>query len=96
MSNNEENQISTSGVYKPSVSFTVLRACKECGGVHPLAREPKLPGDKCPDCGTPTLLGETVTLTEDQVSLNPDYLGKGILEKMIGEIKKTLNKAKGD
>lgn len=40
-----------SGYFEPELIHTFLPGCRNCGGSHPLARSPKQPKDKCPDCG---------------------------------------------
>ena len=49
-----EQAFSVPGHYEPSFSYTILKACAKCGGVHPLARTPPQPDGTCPDCGAPT------------------------------------------
>lgn len=41
------------GYFEPEVKYQVLPGCRNCGAAHPLARYPRLPADKCPDCGEP-------------------------------------------
>jgi hypothetical protein len=41
-------------VWEPVLTRTLLPRCAACQAPHPLARTPKAPTGKCPDCGHPS------------------------------------------
>lgn len=53
-----EKEIAISGHYEADATVSFLPRCAACSGVHPLARHPKMPHDKCPDCGRPAATPE--------------------------------------
>jgi hypothetical protein len=40
-------------VFEPTTTMQVLRGCKHCGAIHPLAMRPPVYTSECPKCQNP-------------------------------------------
>lgn len=90
------SSIAPTGIIQAEVTTTVqfLPKCRQCGGVHPLARKPKMPDGSCPDCGASTTKEASFKVDGELLTKDPlAWLGLQLLK--IGKWLGQMAQAKG-
>jgi hypothetical protein len=73
------------GQFEPSLTCTILRACRYCGARHPQAEQPPVDSLTCLSCGEPVEGGQSRTVPAVFTGLSPSILA-GRLSLWLGRL----------